>query len=209
MFALDTTLRALHPMMHFITEDIWQRLPREHSEPRSIMISRYPEETDVRNDEEAEATLRPVRAVITQARTVRAEHNLPRSKSLSIALEISSPDLRASVESLSPLIASLCNATVTFDPTSSTGQQAIAVQEGIRIAIDLEGLVDPQKELERLERDLRKIEKDLDKVQKKLGNEKFIAKAPDAVVEEERQRLRLLTSKREELQAARAALATH
>jgi valyl-tRNA synthetase len=207
---LETALRALHPMMPFITEDIWQRLPKRADAPQSIMLARYPEATlDGRAAPEVEQEMARLQAVIVAARTIRSEHDVHPRKALPLTLRASDPQVRAVLEREQSAIAALCNADVQIGVSGSedaSGDSAVAVAEGVTLIVPLADLVDKDKERERLDRELKKLDKDLVSIERKLANQEFLARAPAALVEQEHARLQELTAARSRLQAALARL---
>ena len=109
-------------------------------------------------------------------------------------------------------IAALCHAEVRIEAggageTPEHSAVAVAVAEGVTLIVPLDGLVDMDKERERLQRELKKVDKDLVSLERKLGNAEFLARAPAALVEQDRERQRDLTAARDRLQAASAKLA--
>jgi valyl-tRNA synthetase len=206
---LEAALRALHPMMPFITEEIWQRLPKTQPAPKSIMIARYPE-ADVEGlaSPEVEEQMAKLQAVIVAARTVRSEHDLHPRKELPLTLRTSDESLRALLTREQAAIAALCNAKVRIEAAgeSAGAESVVAVVEGVTLLAPLHELADPQKERERLEREIKKSEKDLAVVDKKLGNADFLARAPAALVEQERSRQQELIAALDRLRAALAKL---
>jgi valyl-tRNA synthetase len=207
---LEATLRALHPMMPFITEDIWQRLPKAQSAPRTIMLARYPEPAvDGLTAPEVEQQMARLQAVIVAARTIRSEHDVHPRRALPLTLRAADAAVRASLERERSAIGALCNASVQIDAASNDALpdgSAVAVAEGVTLIVPLAGLVDPDKERERLERELKKLDKDLTSVSRKLENQEFLARAPAALVEQERARKQELTEARAGLEAALARL---
>ncbi|MEM9195157.1 MAG: valine--tRNA ligase [Myxococcota bacterium] len=201
---LDVTLRALHPMMPFITEEIWQRLPRQEGATPTVMLAPYPTEADGKPDPAAEREMAVVQAVIVAARTIRAEQNLPRKTILPVHLETDSPDTKALLEREGGPTAKLINAEISIGPVTDDvpARTSLSMAEGVRVLVNLEGLVDLEKERDRLERAIKKAEKDLAAVEKKLGNKNFVDRAPKEVVTQERERMESLTEKRAQLQSA-------
>ncbi|MFW6087151.1 MAG: valine--tRNA ligase, partial [Myxococcota bacterium] len=207
---LETSLRALHPMMPFITEEIWQRVPKREPAAASIMIAPYPAaDREGRHDARAAREMRVVQAVITAARTIRAEHNLPKGAEIPLDLGSDDPDVRTVLSRERMAIVTLCRARLSVKAAEGAEpppRSAVAVAEGVTVVVPLEGLVDLDKERERLQRELKKVEKDRAGVERKLANESFLQKAPREVVEKERARQEALSEKLGQLQAALAKL---
>ncbi|MCB9667353.1 MAG: valine--tRNA ligase [Myxococcales bacterium] len=192
LFVMEHTLRLLHPMMPFITEELWQRFPKVDSAPLSIMLADYPHQDTGALDESAEAEVALLQQVIIAARTIRAEHDIARSTILPLTVRVT----RAAHQNLftreSSAIQALCKAALSVEmsgDTSVPAGTAFAHVQDIMILVPLLGLLDPQKERARLERELAKVVKDLNSIRGKLSNPSFTDRAPAALVERERARL--------------------
>jgi len=215
---LEPSLRAFHPMMPFITEEIWQRIPKPDDAPESLCIAAYPDPVgDARRDVEAEAEMETLQGIIVAARTVRAEHDLPRSKRIPVHVRPETETVARFLAQQEAGLAALTGAEVTLeavpaatptgaDPGPVPPRTAVSVVPGATVLVPLEGLVDLDKERERLARELKKIDKDLGVVTKKLDNAGFVERAPAEVVAKERGRRAELTAEREKLAAALDAL---
>ncbi|MDD9938076.1 MAG: valine--tRNA ligase [Myxococcales bacterium] len=203
---LETALRALHPMMPFITEEIWQRLPKGDDAERSLMVARYPRVADdAERAPELEQMMAKLQAVIVSARSIRAEHDIHPRKELPVTLRSDDGAVRTMLTEEQAAITTLCNASVSVE--AGRGEEApsgtaVAVAEGITVQVPLTGLVDKAKEEERIQRELKKVLKDLAAVEKKLGNPKFVERAPAEVVEQEKARLAELQEANVRLEAA-------
>ena len=199
---LETVLRALHPMMPFITEEIWQNVPKRAGHAKACAVAPYPQAgKEGLRDELAEKELTWLSAVITAARGIRAEHDLAPKKHLAITVRTSDADKRALLGAQKGAIETLCNATLTLEDASDVIPEhtATAVAEGITVLVPLAGLVDMAKEKERVTRELAKVEKDLTVLTKKLSNADFVARAPAEVVAKD-------TARKAELEAAKQKL---
>jgi len=190
---LETSLRALHPMIPFITEELWQGIPKSAGGKSSIMISDYPSvEVSARSDATSEADMAILQHVIVAARTVRAEYDVAPSKPLTLALRCDSTATLALLRQQQRAVEALCRAVVTIETgalTEAPPDTVMKVVDDVCVVVSLAGLIDPAKELERTERELRKVEKDLLATQKKLSNAGFVDRAPKDVVDQERARL--------------------
>jgi valyl-tRNA synthetase len=198
---LESVLRALHPMMPFITEDIWQRVPKQGA-AISCMVASYPQPgREGKPDADAEREMTWLMAAIGAVRTIRSEHDLAPKKQLPVILRTGEADKRALFERQKTAIETLCNATLTLEGASDAPLEnaATAVAEGVTVLVPLAGLVDMAKEKERVARELAKVEKDLATLTKKLGNADFVARAPAEVVAKD-------TERKNELEAARIKL---
>ncbi len=183
---LESALRGLHPYAPFITEDLWQRIPRPSSRPISIALAPYPSAADGRVDLQAERDMVALMAVIGAARTVRSEHEIGPSDSVMLELRAEAPALRALLEEQSRFISFLVRSAGAPAVVPSGGERpkgaVLTVAGDVDVLVNLRGLVDPVKETERVERKLKKIQKDLDVMAKRLGNGSFLKNAPPDVV---------------------------
>jgi valyl-tRNA synthetase len=186
---LETSLRALHPIMPFITEEIWQRVkPMLDIEGESIMTQSWPPAGG--GDEEAEADIEWVKGVIQGVRRIRSELDLPPGKSLDIWLQGGGESDRRRQQRFGDLLAQpgRIKSTEWIEEDSATSQCAVALVGDLKVLIPLKGLVDVEAELSRLNKQLNRELADLKKSESKLGNSRFVENAPQAVVEQERQR---------------------
>jgi len=209
---LETTLRALHPMMPFITEEIWQRVPKNDDAGESIMVAPFPvAEDDAQVDEAAEREVAVLQTAIVGVRTIRSEHQVAWANRIAVHCFAEGNDDRAVLDRETKLIARLTNADVTVVTASEaldavTGPRAAVFYDaGIKVVVP--DVIDVDKEKERLGRELKKVDKDLDQSTKKLGNAKFVERAPPEKVESERGRNTELVAKKGELEAALSRLA--
>ncbi|MEE4216195.1 MAG: valine--tRNA ligase [Xanthomonadales bacterium] len=190
LHVLETTLRALHPIMPFITEEIWQRVsPLLGIEGDSVMLQAFPEFRAP--DETAEGDVTWLQQVIQGVRRVRSELNLPPGKLLDVCFQGGDSNDRARQQQFEDELSSLARiqSAQWVADDYDTAQCAVALVRELKILIPLKGLVDVDEELARLNRQLEKEGAELKKSKGKLGNRRFVENAPDAVVEQERQRL--------------------
>ncbi|HWH32349.1 MAG TPA: valine--tRNA ligase [Egibacteraceae bacterium] len=181
---LDVALRLLHPLMPFITEEIWRTLRRTED---TIMRAEWPPATSVR-DADAEAAVEAVQEAVTELRRFRAEHNLAPATRIDVVARASAArraPLQAGVDGIRRLagVARWSWADEAGEPAGGVGTVVLTDAE---LAVPLEGLIDLGEERERLERELAKAEAEVKRAQGKLANEAFTAKAPPQVVEAER-----------------------
>ncbi|ADO72593.1 valine--tRNA ligase [Stigmatella aurantiaca] len=203
IFCLDRILRLLHPIMPFITEEIWQKLPLPRTVD-SIMLSPYPEPDSRLEDAAAEAEMAPVISAIEGIRTIRGESNL--SPSARLVAHIQSPNaaLRDTLDRWRGYLMPLAGlASIHVDaPGRKPPQSAAIVGPEMEIYVPLAGLIDVDAEQERLSKEIARAEQELAGVLRKLENPNFVAKAPPEVVEKDRARV-------EELKARKAKLQEH
>jgi len=208
---MESSLRALHPYMPFITEELWQKLPRPAGRPVSIALSPYPNLEDARVDEEAERGMSALMGAISAARSVRSEHDLESMAKVPLILRSHAAELREVLSREHVLIETLVRTEGAPKVEDTGGERpsgaVLAVAGDVEVIVGLRGLVDPEKERERVERSLKKVAKDIGVLQKRLDNPKFVANAPEAVVQEVREQLAGFERQREVLNAAHQLVA--
>ena len=196
---LEGTMRMLHPIMPFITEEIWQRLPHKGE---SIMTAPWPESQAAETDPKAEGAMQTIMDVIDGIRSVRGEMNVPPSSEVEILVQTPNPE---TAELLTEHLEEYLPAFTRFSQISIAEHQekpaaaAVAVISDVVIYIPLAGIIDIEKEKDRLQKRLDKVLKELTGAQKTLGNPNFVNRAPEAVVEQKRTRLATLESEQEKL----------
>ena len=201
VYVLTRILRLLHPFMPFITEEIHSSLLPESE---SIMISPFPTTEELcRYPEEAEATERVIGA-IRAIRTRRAEMNVPPSRKTALYVVTAyADDFRAAI----PHFMRLASATEVTLLDSYQDESAVSiVTDAATVYIPLADMIDFERERARLKAELARTEEDITRTEKKLSNESFVAKAPAAVVDAERQKLEKYRATRESLLAEIAKL---
>jgi len=204
---IETVLRALHPYAPFVTEELWQRVPRPAARPASIAVAPYPTATDGRPDPESERRFDAVMRAIGAARAVRSEHDVPPSAEIPLHLRAGS-ELRALLDSEQRLITFLVRtqgAPVIEEPGGARPRGFVLTVAGdVEVLVGLLGLVDAQHEADRIERGIKKIDKDMAGLEGRLKNPKFVEKAPPEVVAEARDQLDALKRQKERFEEARA-----
>jgi valyl-tRNA synthetase len=189
---LETTLRLAHPLMPFITEEIWQRVKAlAAAEGESLMLARYPVPQEEQIDQTALNDVAWLQDVIVGVRAIRGEMNVSPSKQLDVYFANGSEADKARLEEnkafLSKL-ASLENITWLSDGEDAPLSATSLVGE-LEIHVPLAGLIDKEAELSRLSKELAKIDKQIQGIKGKLSNAKFVDNAPAEVVQKERDRL--------------------
>ncbi|MBC2582870.1 valine--tRNA ligase [Clostridium sp. DJ247] len=183
---LTTSLQLLHPIMPFITEEIYTYL---YTGYESITISKWPEYDKSLYDEKAEKDMEYVIEAIKSLRNVRTEMNVPPSRKAKVMAYITEGDAADAFKNGVSYFQKLASASeVEFLNNKEEAPENVVsvVTRGAEIFIPLLDLVDLEKELERLNKEKEKLEKEIDRVEKKLSNEKFVSKAPKEVVDEEK-----------------------
>ncbi len=187
--AIDVSLRLLHPLMPFVTEALWQQLPRKEGDPTSIMNARFPSEKDGLPDETSQKRAEKLMACIGGVRTIRADYDVAPSKPIAVNVYTDDADLTEILESNVALISALARVeSLCVEPMRAERIKgaATAVVEGMELLAPLKGIIDFAAERERLNKEQQKTSKLMAGAEKKLGNEKFLSKAPEDVVAKER-----------------------
>ena len=202
---LDQTLRMLHPYMPFITEEIWQRLPHEGD---SITVAAWPMVNEDFHDEKATEQFGNVMAIIKAVRNIRAEVDTPMSREVRMFIKPKDDAMTTELEENRHYIERFCNTSeLTIDPSVEAPEQSMtAVVTGAELFLPLEGLIDFEKEIARLEKELKKWNDEVALVQKKLSNKGFVEKAPEKVVEAERKKEKEYVEKRKMVEERLAEL---
>jgi len=196
-----TSLQLLHPIMPFITEEIWQQLP---STQQSIVISPYPRWHPENIDKDAETEMDLIIDVVNSIRNVRWEMNVPPSQMIEVILFSKNPKILEILHCYKMYIEHLGKADhVTIsDRVKKPRSAATAVVQEVEIFLPLKGIIDFAEEERRLKKEIDKISKDLTKVTKKLSNEDFLTKAPEDILEREKVKARDLKAKQEKLETS-------
>ncbi|MEE4173227.1 MAG: valine--tRNA ligase [Xanthomonadales bacterium] len=205
---LEQLLRALHPFMPFITEEIWQKVaPALGLSGDSIVITDWPQAPAA--DKEAEEHVAWLKAVLQGVRRIRAELNVAPGKPLDVQLQGGTEPDRAHLERSESLLRGVGRIAgfEWVDAEADASQCAVALVDSLRLLIPLKGLVDVAEESRRLRKLLDKERKDLARSEGKLGNSRFVDNAPEAVVAQEKERLASHRATVEELEAQLERLA--
>lgn len=185
---LKTSMKLLHPFMPFITEEIYQHL---YTEDESIMISDWPVYSEELYDSDSETKMNIVMEAIRSIRNIRAEMKVPANKKAKAVFVIDDQKMGTifrEEESTFMRLAGISEFEVYKDKLKVPQDAVSSVLKGVEIYIPLDELLDFDKEMERLMKEKEKLESELDRVNGKLNNDKFVSKAPDAVVEAEREK---------------------
>jgi valyl-tRNA synthetase len=189
---LEGLLRLAHPIIPFITETIWQRVKTlKGITEETIMLQPFPEFDAAKTDELALADLEWIKQAIIAIRNVRAEMNLSPAKPLELLLRGASTDAQRRVEQNRNFISSLARLeSITLLPAGDKGPVSVTkLVEGAELLIPMAGLIDKDTELARLDKEIAKLDGEIASIEGKLSNEGFVARAPEAVVAKERDRL--------------------
>ncbi|WP_333971540.1 valine--tRNA ligase [Alteromonas mediterranea] len=192
---LESLLRLLHPLMPFITDTIWQRVVPQSAlkveEGASIMVQAFPEVDAAKQDDKVLADIEWVKKFIVGIRNIRGEMDISPNKPLNALLKnVSDEDARRldAAKAFLDKLSKLETVTVLKDGEEAPASATALVGE-MEILIPMAGLIDKDAELARITKAMEKIEKDVSRTRGKLGNEKFVSNAPEAVIEKERGKL--------------------
>jgi len=203
---LDNLLRLLHPIIPFLTEDVWQRLARSAPqrglpEPQpaaeSIMIAPWPTSDTRREDAAIEARFASFQQVLRAVREIRSRQNLAPQRTIRFSVRCPAA-VADQLRPMEPYFRSMAKAeAVGWGPdVQPPAWAATATAADMEVFVDLAGLMDKQAEIRRKQKELEKLDTLISSKQKKLANERFLQRAPRAVVERERQSLQTLQHQR-------------
>ena len=179
--ALMAALKLLHPFMPFVTEEIWQKLPRTEG---SIMTASFPDRSDFLRDEDALKEMNLLMGVIAAVRNIRGEMNIPPSKNVNLIIDAKNKQDEgilgqnlAYIQTLAKVDGASIGSGLPKPEKSAT-----AMFEETSVHVLLEGLIDFEEEKKRIRKAISKIEKDMEASKKKLSNKGFLEKAPAEIV---------------------------
>ena len=207
---LDAILRLAHPVMPFITEEIWQTVgPLAGQSGDSISLAAWPQAQAAKQDPEATADIAWLKGFILGIRRIRGEMDIPPSKPLPVLLEHSTDADRERLLRLTPVISFLARteSVTVLSEADEAPESAMALLGTMRILVPMAGLIDKDAELARLDKQIAQTEGDLKKARGKLGNKNFVERAPEAVVKQEQQRLADFEAALKELSEQRERIA--
>ncbi|MBL9042162.1 MAG: valine--tRNA ligase [Myxococcales bacterium] len=215
---LETSLRLLHPIIPFITEELWLRLPRPSGSPQSIMITLYPTGDAALKDAPAERNMGIVQTAIQAMRTIKSTYNLKAQKAeedavptrVQFAVKCADAESRKVLLENQATIELLTRAElhqVVEEVASQKGTIAEVVPGMTVLLLHADTLIDAQAELGRLDKEAQKVDKELQTVKGRLQNADFVARAKPEVVEQNRARIEELTQRLAELHQHKTAIA--
>ena len=184
-YVLENSLKLLHPFMPFITEEIFGYLPTGEE---SIMISSWPEFDGKLCFEADEKRMNIVMNAIKAIRNVRTQMNVVPSKKAKVIIVTEDKSLFEGTEQFFEKLASASETVIQADKSGIDDNAVSAVSEGAELFIPLDELIDRDKELARLSDEKKRLEAEIKRVESKLGNAGFVAKAPEKIVSEEREK---------------------
>jgi valyl-tRNA synthetase len=199
---LDRALRLLHPIMPFLTEELWQRLPgHEAIHAETICLAPYPRREESWEDAATEAGMEALIQVVTHVRSLRAELGLPPAAKPDLYLDPPAAAARRLLEEQAPLLRSLARVgTVTLGPAPESARRDVVA--GIEIGVAIERQQMSAEERARLEKELEKLSAEIARAEERLANPEFLAKAPASVVDGGRARLAEMKERQATLRAS-------
>jgi valyl-tRNA synthetase len=207
VYVLETSLRLLHPLMPHITEEIWQRLPHQGE---SIMVAAWPQTDSACEDRDAREQMETLIALITKIRNIRSEMNIPPQSRLELHLGTTDQALRELLNANSDQIKRLARVEriTVSDAPPELESAARDVVAGIDVAVPLGGLIDFEKERERIAKEMTRKENEARGLAARLDNNSFMERAPREVVQETRGRHEELIAEIAKLRTTLGSLGT-
>jgi valyl-tRNA synthetase len=192
--ALETTMRLLHPFAPYVTEEIWQKLPKPPQLPGSLMITVFPRNDASYVDKQAEGEMKLVQDTAVGCRMLKATYGIAPAQSASVGIRATGTSAQI-IEKFKDAIERTARVKLTvaatFDDNPDfagvSGKEVITSE--VEIVMPLPTSIDPETEIARIKKDIGKAEKEIGGLEKKLGNADFLARAPEDVVAEQRARL--------------------
>lgn len=189
---LETSLRMAHPLMPFITEEIWQRVaPLAGAQGPTIMLQAFPQPDGSKIDLAATDNIEWLKQLIIAVRNIRGEMNIPPGKTLPLLLKNLSPEMAPVLDNCRDLfikLAKLDSIEILTDQDDTTAAATQLVGE-LELRVPLADLIDKDAEIARLEKEILKHNKDIERLEAKLSNSRFVERAPAEVVDKERDKL--------------------
>ncbi|HDU2652280.1 TPA: valine--tRNA ligase [Yersinia enterocolitica] len=207
---LEALLRLAHPIIPYITETIWQRVKTlKGITADTIMLQPFPEYDASQVDEKALSDLEWIKQTIIAVRNIRAEMNIAPGKPLEVMLRGANAEAQRRVLENQSFIQSLARlSSLTLLPEGDKGPVSVTkLVEGAEVLIPMAGLIDKATELERLTKEVAKLEAEIERIEGKLSNEGFVARAPEAVVAKERERMAACAEAKQKLIEQQATIA--
>ncbi len=210
--ALDGICRLLHPLMPFVTTALWDKLPWPAGvdRPAELMIAQWPTDRPEADDEAAERAIGEAQELVTQIRSLRKEYGVPEGKGVTVELTSVGELLAGVLEVRGEALGRLARVDAFVLDGGHAGVGASAVlRSGTEVFLPLEGLIDLDRERERLSEEIGRLEGQMKSVKSKLENEKFVERAPADVVQRERDKADTYGEQLEKLRVKRDALESH
>ena len=203
---LEAVLRLAHPIMPFITEEIWQRIaPLAGKSGDSVMLQPFPQADSSRQDDQAVADIEWLKGVIVAVRNIRGEMNISPAKKIPLLFRGNSTEGQRRMNENRPFLSSLAKLeSLEWFEGDKAPMSATQLVGDMEVLVPMAGLIDKGAELKRLDKELERLGKEIGRLEGKLGNEKFTAKAPAEVVAKEQEKLTEFQRNMARLQQQRA-----
>jgi valyl-tRNA synthetase len=188
---LEMLLRAAHPIVPFITEELWRRVaPLTGVAGETIMLAPYPEPADLTEDPDAEAAVEWLKGVVLGIRNIRGEMNIKPAASIPLLLQGGGPADRKWLAATEPLLMRMAKLERIewLADAAEPPPAAMQLARELKLMVPLAGLIDVAAERARLDKEIARRQQEIARIEGKLGNESFVAKAPVDVVAKERER---------------------
>ncbi len=220
VYVLEASLRLLHPYMPFVTEELWQHLKKHLSSNwqsiESIMVAPYPKAREVDIDSESELAMKSIIDIIRSIRNIRREFKVESSKRILAQVQIDDGKLRSAISSHAQTIQTLAKVEpITFGDSSMKSPVwgdamtlEFVVSQGIKWSTAAFAMFDPEAEKKRINKEIEQGQARVTRLEARLKDRAFLTKAPQAIIERERQKLYTLTDKLERLKEQLTRLQT-
>jgi valyl-tRNA synthetase len=203
---LEAGLRLLHPMMPFVTEELWQRLPGRGTlgddEPQSIMIASYPEAVGSYKNDEAEASMNSTMAAVRACRSLRASYNIPLKTLTHFFIKISGPGESHVTDQIDDIKTLGKASAVDINKPESEVVGTVIVDDTLTVMMDVKGLVDYKVEIGRLQKNLKTTVPLIEQLEKKMSTEGYEVNVPDDLKAANKEKLEALQKKKTDLEEA-------
>jgi valyl-tRNA synthetase len=204
---IDDAMRLLHPVMPFVTEAVWQRLPKHEGEAESLMVAAWPEPRPARENAAVEASLAEIQELIGAVRNLRAEYGIPPGTRVPLRLAGLSDETRGAIEGARRAMQDLARVgDLEYRGADGEIGASAVLRSGAQLFIPLADVLDLDRERARLREELERVGRMHRATEGKLGNEQFVSRAPAEVVEREREKLASFAEQRTKLEGNLRAL---
>ncbi len=207
---LEASIRLMHPLMPFVTEELWHRVPRHAAPKKSLALAPYPAPKG-HFSAEIDAKVALLKNVVSAARTVRSEHEVKPAARVPLTLRTADAAAQALLESAEPVIRFLVRSDGVVKIEAGGDRVAGSVHTtvpnaggAIDVLVGLQGLVTANEERARIERETKRIDKDIASIEKKLSSKGFAERAPKEVVDEAHAQLKAMKEAKQRLEEAKA-----
>jgi len=187
---LEVLLRLMHPFMPFITEELWQKVaPIIGKEGNTIMLQPYPSTNEIVVEPATVAEIDWIKKFILGVRRIRAERDIAPNKVLPVKIQGGTEQENHWLQANTHYITAIAKTDSIVKIDTTPDDAVIALAGNMTLMVPLADIIDPQAELEKLEKELNKLNNTMTSLQKKLENQDFVDRAPEAVVQKEKERL--------------------